>query len=138
MADNSRIEVIGCGKQSLKACIELVTMSMGYSKFAGWSISDTSLIIHWCKPDNDKIVNIFPCPLTLDTVTNFCWEWLESRTLSDQPDHDGDNSPGFWFSTSDNKSINSGTCWHNPGGHWSGYFRVTPAWLMHGKSYVYK
>ena len=86
-----------------------------------------TIFIYWMKPNS--VVGLggfvsFPFEADLDFVTGFVDLWLKGIDYGREPDHDGDNSRGFY-------AFNE--AWGHVNGEDECCLAVQPAWAMHGK-----
>jgi hypothetical protein len=65
-----------------------------------------------------------PYPLGRDEAIAFITGWLRQAEFGPEPDHDGDNYPGWHAFTN---------LWGHVAGHHYGIVGVQPTWSMHGK-----
>lgn len=146
--DNLRISVGSEGLPALKLVFQL--LEGGYKKtFVGYRIAQyakrmraggefderegpkenqqPTIFIYWTKPNS--VVGLggftpFPFEADLDFVAGFIDLWLKQVEYEREPDHDGDNSRGFF-------AFNE--AWGHVNGEHECCLAVQPMWAMHGK-----
>lgn len=69
----------------------------------------------------DELCKPLPYPMDCEAATEFVINWLKQVKYLKQPDHDGDNSPGFRVIKDE---------WNS---HSEGIVTVVACWAMHGK-----
>jgi hypothetical protein len=139
MSDNFQVKVAAEGRKALKLALSLVAQH--HERATHWcvarhAIADNEHVVHlvllWLDPDRDvpghwskPAAFITPLDLTSDTAAELVMEWLATATFPPQPDHDGDNEPGFTVSTGD--------LWgHIDDNHYT-VCEIIPTWMMYGK-----
>jgi hypothetical protein len=143
VSDNFHITVWSSGKEHFAAAMKIAFANCpgraakmfkiheAHSDKAEWEGGYTPHPGHYFSVfwhDDRSVQGILPLPYEMkaEPMTELIWEWLQNaKALHGPPDHDGDNSRGFFLTTGD-------TWGHFAGSHYH-VVSVCPDWMWHGK-----
>jgi hypothetical protein len=125
MSDNYKFEVTSEGREHFDIAMGLAFgKSYKTRKATHYKITaEHGLILCWTDGMNGAMP--LPFPMDLQAATEFAWGWLRNGAeYGRQPDHDGDNKPGFRVYNED---------WGHVAHAWQAFVGIQPAWMMYGK-----
>lgn len=120
--DNFRIDIVSEGD-----IIPALKIAFGrWNKASGYRIvKDKGFIVY---STNTPDTTPFPYDLNVEELAVFVNGWLKSQDVSTwdgvEPDHDGDNKPGWEIYNDD---------WGHVNGEWQAFVAIIPRWAMYGK-----
>lgn len=120
--DNFRIDIISEGLETLKLGMK-IAFEKGGSTAVAYRINPAgALVFGWHLSMNSGTP--LPVGMDADAAAALAFSWLHEQNYGKQPDHDGDNEPGW-------RLYNEG--WGHVDGDSYAIVAVCPAWAMHGK-----
>lgn len=117
--DNFRFDMTSRGDATLKIALNLFNPPGG--KVVGYKADNERLVLYWGESTN---ATKLPFPMTLDQAADFASGWLEHADFGSEPDHDGDNKPGWRLYCEG---------WGIVGGDHYAFAAIEPRWAMYGK-----
>lgn len=120
--DNRQINITSEGKSDFELAMKLIA---GNNKATAYRIHNNHLVFYWCISSTCTTAIPFPYALDVQQMTEFAWGWLQvNKPTESEPDHDGDNHPGFMVFNED---------WGHVFNQWEAFAAITPIWAMYGK-----
>jgi hypothetical protein len=94
--DNLFFEIRSCGKKPLECAVQIAYDGASGGKATHYVEREvdgvSTLILLW---HEERGAIKLPFPLTVDKAADFVQGWLDNCPKPKEPDHDGDNNPGF-------------------------------------------
>lgn len=126
MSDNFSLKVCSAGKDHFDMSLKMCFSNSPGSKAKYYSVNEKfGMILYWSKPEEEQNSQPLPYEMDLNASGDFVWNWLKNTKYPKQPDHDGDNSKGFF--------ITNGDGWGHVNGSFYSIVAVQPEYMMHGK-----
>jgi hypothetical protein len=148
--DNRTIDILSEGEESLALAIKLTWPNAPGGKAVAYKIARLKKIVKYHKNSEGEVLyhssewveaedgihslilfwhhdpksTPLPYPINLDGAIEFIKGWLDTAEYGKQPDHDGDNHPG-WRLFNESWGHVFGSCY--------GILMIQPAWAMYGK-----
>lgn len=118
--DNKTFKITNEGKDAFALAMKLAIS--GHKKIVGYRVADDELVLYWTA--SEKCIP-FPYEFNTEQATEFAWGWLEAnKPKTPQPDHDGDNKPGFHVYCE---------AWGHVKAEWQAFVAIGSIWAMYGK-----
>lgn len=114
------LKVTGNSLARLKSVMNLTTIE----ESVGYIIDQENRRIVFFQYD-DELMTAFPTSLSMERCAELAFDWLQNVSYPEEPDHDGDNSKGWFCETEEWGHI-------NPYGY-KAFVCVKPHWIMYGK-----